>query len=80
MIKRTGPPCSGGIGAPSCRPREQRIFVQEVFDRNVGGPAVVVGERQHKLRFGFDARDVRAISRVGTPPQTLSSRDQRVTQ
>ena len=56
---------------------KQRIFLQEVFDRNISGPTVIVSKRQHKFRFRFHARALGNLARRHAGPDIVESRPAR---
>jgi hypothetical protein len=59
------------------RPREERVFGEEVFDGEVGRPAVVVGERGDELRLGLHADEVRHLARRDAAPDVAEPRPAR---
>src|SRR6185503_3504473 len=59
------------------RPRKQRVLFQEIFDGNVGGPAVVVRQRQHKLCFRLDTHELCDLARRDAAPNIIQTRPAR---
>src|SRR6266508_2490703 len=56
------------------RPREERVFVEEVFDRNVCGPTIIVSKRKYKLRLRLNAHDLCELARWHAAPQIIQPR------
>src|SRR2546430_511669 len=56
---------------------EERILIQEVFDRNVGGPAVIISLSDDELCFRFHPGELRNLARRHTGPDVIEPRPAR---
>src|ERR1051326_6555249 len=56
---------------------KERVFIQEVFDRNVRRPTIIIGERQDELRFRFHPGTLGNFARRHSGPNVVESRPPR---
>ena len=75
MIRRTGPPCSGGIGWPSCK---KTAFRYNAYMTNRNAPARLIMDRETFQRLWRVMIEIGRRYNAGELPRDLSEDIQRL--